>query len=180
MMMLAMPRRLQPGCVVFALVLFLLPANVDADAARCQRATTMIVVRHADRQGTDDALTAAGVQRAHDLARALAKSQVGAVYHSDTERTRLTAQPLAAQLGVEPVVLPARDVEGLVAHVLRNHCGETVLVVGHSNTVPLIIAAAGGAEIADLADNEFDDLFVLSIGSDATTVTRMEYGAPSP
>jgi hypothetical protein len=37
-----------------------------------------------------------------------------------------------------------------------------VLVVGHSNTVPQIIRAAGGLDLPDLAEDAFEDLFVLT------------------
>jgi broad specificity phosphatase PhoE len=155
------------------------PAMVAADAEPCGRPTTLIVVRHADRQGSEDALSLAGVERARDLARVLAQSHVTAIYHSDTERTRLTAQPLAAQLGIEPVVLPGKDVEGLIRGVFRDHCGETVLIVGHSNTVPLIIAAAGGPAPPDLAEDAFDDMFVVTVAGGTTSVVNLKYGPPS-
>ena len=180
MMMRALlpPLRLAPA--VFALVSFLLPANADVDAGRCGLPTTLIVVRHADRQGSDDALAPAGVERARDLARTLAQAHVTAIYHSDTERTRLTAEPLAAKLGLDPVVLPGKDIEGLLKSVFENHCGGTVLIVGHSNTVPLIVAAAGGPQLADLAEDAFGDMFVVTVCGDGTTSVRLQYGAPSP
>jgi broad specificity phosphatase PhoE len=146
----------------------------------CERTTTLLVVRHADRRGEDDALSDAGRERALALARTLARSGVAAVYHSDTDRTRLTAAPLAGALGITPVELPAKDVSGLVAHVFGHHCGETVLIVGHSNTVPLIVAAAGGPSVPDLAEDEFDDLFVVTVRARAATLVRLEYGAESP
>lgn len=85
-----------------------------------------------------------GVVRAQALAHAAGLAGVTAVYHSDTNRTRDTAAPLARALGLTPVVYPANDVAGVVAQVFADHRGETVLVVGHSNPVPLIIAEAGG------------------------------------
>jgi hypothetical protein len=58
-----------------------------------------------------------------------------------------------------------------------------VLIVGHSNTVPQIIRAAGGPELPDLPENEFDNLFVLTacscFGARAHLV-RLQYGQPSP
>jgi phosphohistidine phosphatase SixA len=35
----------------------------------------------------------------------------------------------------------------------------TVLVVGHSNTVPEIVAQLGGARPADLAETDYGDIF---------------------
>lgn len=153
----------------------------DAGAARpCRDATTLLIVRHADRQGSEDALSEAGNRRALDLARAGEKAGVTAIYHSDTHRTRLTAEPLAHALGITPVELPGKDIDGLLKHVFANHCGGTVLIVGHSNTVPLIIAAAGGPVMPELPEYEFDNLFVLTVGggkrSDAATLVNLRYG----
>jgi len=67
-----------------------------------------------------------------------------------------------------------------VARVVRErHAGETVLVVGHSNSVPAIIAALGGPKLPELCDAEYSRLFVLVIdGSGPARLTRASYGAP--
>ena len=39
------------------------------------------------------------------------------------------------------------DAADLVAHVLAAHRGATVVLVGHSNTVPALVAAAGGPDL---------------------------------
>jgi broad specificity phosphatase PhoE len=157
-----------------------LVTNAATGEKRCADPTVLLVVRHADRAGTDDALSAAGVERARDLARVAAASGVTAIYHSDTARTRLTAEPLAVTLGITPVELPGKDIDGLLKHVLAHHCGETVLIVGHSNTVPLIVGAAGGPAMPDLPEHQFDDLFIVTTTGAAAKVVRLKYGAPTP
>lgn len=151
---------------------------------RCGSSTTMIVLRHADRPTTgEDALTAAGLVRAQALAHAGAKAGVAAVYHSDTIRTRDTATPLATALGLTPVVYPPSDVAGVVSQVFADHRGETVVVVGHSNTVPQIIEQAGGPTLPEIDETEFDNLFVLTICQcrrGRATLANLQYGAPSP
>lgn len=37
------------------------------------------------------------------------------------------------------------------------------LIAGHSNTVPLIIKALGGPEIPNISENDYSQLFLLSI-----------------
>ena len=157
---------------------FFAPGATPAEP--CRKPTTLLVVRHADRPGSDDALSPAGVERAHDLARAVGKAGITAIYVSDTERARLTAEPLASTLRITPVERPGKDVDGLLKHILEHHCGETVLIVGHSNTVPMIIAAAGGPALPDLAENAFDDLFVLTVEGGAATLVNLRYGAATP
>lgn len=151
---------------------------------RCGPATTLLIVRHADRPITgEDALTPAGVTRAQALAHVGAKAAVAAVYRSNTNRARDTAAPLAAALSLTPVIYPTSDVAGVVSQVFADHRGETVAIVGHSNTVPLIIAEAGGPALPDIAEDEFDNLFVLTVCRcrlGAATLVNLQYGAPSP
>ena len=51
-----------------------------------------------------------------------------------------------------------------VVAAIRKHAGKTVLVVGHSNTVPSIIAALGAEKPAPICDLEYDNLYVVTIG----------------
>jgi phosphohistidine phosphatase SixA len=50
-----------------------------------------------------------------------------------------------------------RDTPGLLARV-KAEAG-TVLIVGHSNTVPEIVAGLGGARPADLAETDYGGIF---------------------
>lgn len=162
----------------------LVPDAVSAPAAgTCDApATTILIVRHADRAGQADSLSAAGVLRARDLVRVAGRTNVRAIYHSDTRRTRDTAAPLAAALHVDPIEYPAREYAPLIERILRDHAGESVLVVGHSNTVPLMIAAAGGPSLPEIDEKEFDGLFIVVVTcrDRPATFIQLEYGAPSP
>jgi broad specificity phosphatase PhoE len=145
--------------------------------------TTIIVVRHADRAGTADSLSAAGVERAKTLIHATERANVKAIYHSDTRRTRDTAAPLATALGIKPQEYPAKEVDALAKRILRDHAGQTVVVVGHSNTVPMIITAAGGPTVEDLSEAEYDRLFILHVepcNKRPAPLVEIEFGAPSP
>jgi len=167
---------------ILAIALFVcatVPSAVNGGTNTSERPTTLLVVRHADRQGSDDALSPAGLQRARDLAWVGGLAGVNAIYRSDTRRTMLTAEPLAKAAAITPVVYPARDVDQLIRRILDEHCGETVLVVGHSNTVPLIVAAAGGPASPDLPEDRYDDLFVVTIFRGKASVAHLRYGAGS-
>jgi len=165
--------------VVAASAVFAAPPSAPCDAP----STTIVIVRHADRAGTADSLSAAGVVRAQDLSRVLAVANVTRIYHSDTHRTRDTAAPLAAALGLDLREYPAKEAATLIEQILRDDSGKTVLVVGHSNTVSLLIAAAGGPKLTDINDNEFDGLFMVNVPpctERPVTLTQLQYGAPSP
>lgn len=133
--------------------------------------TLVIVVRHAEK-GTDDpadpSLSEAGQQRALSLVTVLAGSPVDAIYTTQFRRTRETAAPLAASLNLEAQVRPIDAANAstyavdLAAHIRDTHEGQTVLVVGHSNTVPDIVKALSGVEVAAIDETEFSRLHVVT------------------
>ena len=79
------------------LVLLLVAATIAAPLA-AQPATTVIVVRHADKAtqpASDPPLTEVGTARASALAAAVADARVTVVAHTPTLRTQETARPVA-------------------------------------------------------------------------------------
>lgn len=145
---------------------------------------TLLILRHADRVANQDLLSDAGQTRAEELIHVMQKAGISGVYHSEAVRARQTAQPTADSLGVPRVQIPASDFDALFEHIEENHPrGTTVMIVGHSNTVPQIIARAGGPTIPDITDNEFDNLFVLERCTcrwGAAKLVNLQYGVPSP
>src|SRR5687767_12884206 len=130
--------------------------------------TTVVLVRHAEKELStieDAPLAPEGELRAERLAQMFGQiSGVGrldAIYVSDARRTQQTAAPLAARLRLQPIVLPGKDVEAVVKAATGDHRGETVLIVGHSNTVPQIVRGASGLEVPPIADDEFDGIYVV-------------------
>lgn len=143
-------------------------------------ATVVVLVRHAekDASGSDPALTVAGAARAELLASMLKDAGVTTIFATATVRTRGTAAPLAALRHLDVVDID-KDLTRVRAQVLA--AGRRTLIVGHSNTVPGIIAALGGPSDIAIADNEFDAFFVLTIpreSASAPTLLTLRYGAP--
>ena len=143
---------------------------------------TVILVRHAEKASEpagDPGLSAAGQARAQALAAALADAGVDTVLTTQFQRTRATAAPLLVARGLTPTVVEAAgDTAAHVAAVadaVRGASG-TVLVVGHSNTVPAIVAALGGPALPMLCESSYSPACVLQ-GLDATPrLQRWRYG----
>jgi phosphohistidine phosphatase SixA len=201
-------RRLTPWLPA---ALAILAAATAAGAVSAE--TTVVLVRHAEKQDGDDPhLTAEGVARAKALVEVA--SGVTAVYATETCRTAQTVQWLAAELGLtiqvqdfgEPglamdrceLIAPVRalppEVDGekaLAAHILAAERGGTVVVAGHSNTVPQIVEALGAGalcpETFPFLDNgechipdegeasEYDNLFVVTV-PDGVRLVKARYG----
>lgn len=173
----------------FALALAALLAAPAALAA--QAPTTVILVRHAEKVATDPrdpnpGLTPAGEQRARDLAQLLADKNVAGVITTQFARTQLTGQPTANAAHVALDSISAgRDMNAhtaaIAARIRSAYAGKTVLVVGHSNTVPRIIAALGGPTLPDICDSAYGNVFTLVIpASGAPRLTHGHYGAADP
>jgi broad specificity phosphatase PhoE len=158
--------------------------------------TTLIFVRHAEAGAGDPrnpSLTPAGEQRAQTLLKALSSAGVGAVYTSEYARTQQTGGVVAAAAGVTPVTVPvsassaapggampaASSIEErskeMIARILREQQGKTVLVVGHSNTVPLLVKIASGEAVDAIADTEFDRMYVVTIRDGVAHVIKARY-----
>lgn len=152
-------------------------------------ATTIVyLVRHAEKSTAvpndpDPDLSAAGRVRATALAARLRGSGVTAIVTTQLKRTKETALPLAAELGLTPEVVAtggAAHPDSVAAAIMR-HRGGRVLVVGHSNTITAIIAALGGPKLPNLCDSEYSTLFVVRVtGAPSPVVVRQHYGAADP
>lgn len=152
-----------------------------------QATTTMIFVRHAEKAQVpvgDPGLTPEGQARAAELARQLVDADVvagiDAIYSTSYRRTTETAQPLADALNLDINLYDPDDNEAVLAKILSQHKGKIILVVGHSDTLPGLIADLGASKLVPpIAENEYDNIYLVSIPWFGKTKTiRLRYGAP--
>ncbi|MDA0705412.1 MAG: phosphoglycerate mutase family protein [Proteobacteria bacterium] len=150
-----------------------------------QATTTIIFVRHAeqtDHEAADPGLSEAGLRRVAELTRQLVDADVvagiDAIYATPLRRSQETAQPLADRLELPINNYDATDTEAVLATILKAHKGKIILVVGHSNTVPELIANLGASKKVPVIErNEFDNIYVISIPWFGKTKTiRLRYG----
>ena len=170
------------GILPFLAGALLTLASGDSLLGQIPGRTTVIVVRHAEKLSDDEdpSLSDAGRARALALDRVLADLTIDAVYASQYRRTRETLAPIAASRGLTVGTHDARDFEGLARIIREEHAGQVVVVAGHSNTVPGLIRALGADPVADIPDDEYDDLFVVRLYDDGRAVSlHLNYGAPS-
>lgn len=138
----------------------------------------VILTRHAERAdgaatmgSSDPKLSAAGSARAEKLLAMLGEANIAAIFTTEYTRTKDTAAPLAAKLKLSPEVVAAAQLNALIEKI-KSHPDDTVFVVGHSNTVPMIIKALGGPDVS-IGDNEYDNLFFYVPAT--KTLTRVRY-----
>lgn len=140
--------------------------------------TTILVVRHAEKMaGSGDVdLSDKGISRANELARIAKIMNVSRIYFTDARRSRQTAEPTTriceGQIYGPPSYQWARS-------VIQENCGKTVIVVGHSNTIPIVVQLLGGPSV-QIDEDEFDKIILLRTEANALTTVQMRYGLGQP
>ncbi len=117
--------------------------------------------------------------RAQAFADVVATTELSAIYVTQFQRTQQTAPPTATASGLTPTQV---DVVGTAEshgqegaqHILANHKGGSILVVGHSDTVPWIIHDRRRITFADCGSGGIRQAFR---GSEEVGVCRC---APDP
>jgi broad specificity phosphatase PhoE len=147
-----------------------------APSAKAADPTVFFIVRHAEKEpgNGDVGLTAAGKERAKDLAAMMKTLRVSVIYSTDALRARQTAMPTA-----EAVQQKLRDYEynaGWVKKLPVEHKGKNILIVGHSDTIHEIAGQLAGSAQQEAGD-VYDQLFIVRIEGDAKSIVRLRYGA---
>jgi broad specificity phosphatase PhoE len=144
--------------------------------------TTIILIRHADRNPNEDQLNALGFVRAQELARILDEANISVIYATSAIRAQKTVSPLAAVLGIEILPYNPDNIQAMVNEINSHHRGKVILIVGHSNTVPATIGLLGvPASPITIPENEFDNMFIVTLCNRCKPrMIRMEYGTDTP
>ena len=126
--------------------------------------TVIYVTRHYDTPAgeRDPDLTATGAARAKALAAWFRGRTLGAIYVTGFKRTQQTIAPLASARRLTPIVYGPAPTPEFLARL--KGAKAPVLVVGHSNTVPHIIAGLGGERPGEIAHDDFGTLWAVGAG----------------
>lgn len=137
--------------------------------------TLVYLVRHAEKvdESRDPDLSAAGEARAKALAQFLQDVPLDWLVCSQFKRTRQTLMPLATDQDLEPTTVAAGQPDKLV-DAIRERVGQTIVIAGHSNTVPDLIARLGGPKVV-IDHDDYTNLFLLIIDGDQTLMQRFRF-----
>ena len=151
--------------------------NVDTTA------TTFMIVRHAEKvdASRDPDLSEAGRARAQALAKRLQGRDLVAAYVTEFKRTGQTLAPsVTAHDLVATSYAASEPATAFAARLQASHRRGVVLIAGHSNTVPAIVAALCACEVAPMRDHEYDRLSIIRVDADGRVQLAIErYGATS-
>ncbi|WP_191907003.1 phosphoglycerate mutase family protein [Adhaeribacter soli] len=131
-----------------------------------QKSTTIYLLRHAEKANSsaDPDLSAAGQERAIALRDSLSKLPVNAIYSTPYKRTRQTVAPLAAAKNIQEQEYDANNLTALTTKILKDNLSQTVVIVGHANTVlETMEAFKAKRPIAALTESDYNYLFKLTL-----------------
>ena len=130
---------------------------------------TIYLVRHAEKELTadnpkDPPLTPCGEQRAASLELFLSEVQLDAIYSSDYTRTRNTAQPVAQNRNMETRLYDPKKLEDLAKVLIER--GENTLVVGHSNSTPVLAGLLIGEKLEPIDESIYNRIYQVVINKE--------------
>lgn len=140
--------------------------------------TTVILLRHADRDETSDHLNAQGRERAQALVAAVRDRGVTAIYSPNVERNVDTVKPLAQYLGIGITLTPKFSMlvaNRIAREILDKHAGGVVVLVGNlTGNLQAFYHLLGGT---GSGPEEYGDLFIMTIPDQGPViVNRIRFG----
>jgi broad specificity phosphatase PhoE len=170
--------------VIFSIIfLFFLTSILQASTLPDEEKSLTIIflVRHAEKAqdgNSDPPLTSRGKARAQELAYILKHVPLEAVYSTPSKRTQQTALPTAEAHNLQVNSYKPGEEESFLKNILSKHAGENVLIIGHSNTVPVLANhLSGSTQFPPLDESTYDNIFIASVPQKGhTVITRLRFG----
>jgi broad specificity phosphatase PhoE len=168
----------------FIVFLFVLLGTSQAISQSKPEKTTIILIRHAEKDTSvagstamqaDPPLSDKGLLRAGKLVETLSLYSIDSIFSTNFNRTRTTVIPIANKFGIHILNYDPKTQAQFAEHLKAVH-GKTILVVGHSNTIPALVnLLIGTSKYASLADNEYDKIWILNSENGIFTESQIQY-----
>ncbi|ESU20429.1 hypothetical protein FEDK69T_29480 [Flavobacterium enshiense DK69] len=135
-----------------------------------QQSTVIYLIRHAEKKAdlSNPGLTQAGLNRAENWGRIFSEIAFDTIYSTDYLRTIQTVAPTARESKKEITKYSSRLFD---SEQFKQDCfGKNVLVVGHMNTIPVIVNRLINRNIyEDIDENIYGNLYIITITENTIT-----------
>ena len=141
------------------------------------KTSTFYFIRHAEKDRSDAAnknphLLEIGKQRAEKWRDVLKNIHFDAVYSTNYNRTKETAQPTALKNHLEVTLYDTNTID--IPLFIKENEGKNVLVVGHSNTTPEFVnAILKKDKYNHIEDSNNSNLYIVTIFEDSISDTLL-------
>lgn len=132
--------------------------------------TTYYLIRHAEKAdgSANPDLSAIGLNRAENWNSILSEVTFDAIYSTDYKRTLQTATPTAKRSKKEIILYTPKPFD--LQKFKKDTSGKTVLIVGHSNTIPALANQLIDKKVfADMEDTTFGNLYIVTVTGTAVS-----------
>lgn len=157
--------------ILIALFIVLITISVQAQEKIASDISTYYLIRHAEKIITEDKnpdLDSLGELRAKQWADIFKDISFDAVYSTDYKRTRNTALPTADSKDLNLILYHPTNIT--YKDFMSETKGKTVLIVGHSNTIPNFVNELIGKEKYELIEHDnFGNLYIIEIAESVVT-----------
>jgi broad specificity phosphatase PhoE len=132
---------------------------------------SIYLVRHAEKidNSKNPSLTNCGKKRAQHLSTMLSKADISAIYSTTYQRTIETAEPLATLQQLKIQNYDPSDLEK-ISHQLQQEKKNT-LIVGHSNTTPVLTELLAQQKVAPLTEEDYQYLYQVQFVNNQPLLT---------
>ncbi len=141
--------------------------------------TTYFFIRHAEKdasdpQNRDPQLSDAGVERVKKWIELFRETELDQVFSTNYLRTKNTATPIASSKDLEVEFYDPRKLND--EDFQKKTKGNTVLVVGHSNTNPHFVnAILKQGKYSDIDEAESGSLFIVTVAPSGEASSQLLY-----
>lgn len=174
------------GCASIILAIFVLFTNqADAQQADYFKEGTIYLLRHAEKgTGTDPGLTQEGLQRSGDLLRVFKEDKKlkkpSVIFVTQYKRTQITSDSLRLAYNIDTLHYKADNNGDAFMNMLASSKEKNILVIGHSNTIPVLLKRLGVNDYtSDIPDNEYDNFFIIRFKKGIPELSVKKYGKAS-
>jgi broad specificity phosphatase PhoE len=164
--------------------LLLLSSFVFAMVVSYSQTTTIILLRHAEKDTTakgsttmtaDPPLSAEGKLRSERLPKILEAYKTDTIYSTNYTRTKQTVTPLATKFNKTIQLYDPRNLSNFSKELLQIK-DKTIVVVGHSNTTPMLAnLLIGESAYAAMDDNDYSKYWIVTVKDGKATAVIKQY-----
>lgn len=159
--------------ILIALISLFLCSSCAEHAEKKEDVSTYYLIRHAEKDRTDKTnknpnLNDAGLVRAQNWGVHFKDIKFDAIYSTEYNRTKQTALPTAEAKNLDIQFYNPSDIN--IEAFIEKTKGQTVLVVGHSNTTPKFVNDLLNQEkYEDISDDNNANLYIVTISKSGKT-----------
>jgi len=131
------------------------------------KTTTIYFIRHAEKvdSSKNPDLSTFGLERAAHWNEIFSDIPFDAIYSTDFTRTKQTAAPTATNKKIDITLYDAKSID--FQKFKTDNLGKTVLVVGHSNTIPDFVNKLINQDVySNIDDKTFGNLYIVTLNGD--------------